>query len=79
MSVLVLYEELLLSQLTFCPEEDCFTYPCPCGDKFTFYVVVFGAMPFRVGGFEAGRVRGHLSELLAEREAGSEGSGDMKC
>lgn len=41
MSVLVIYEELSLSQLTFFPEEDCFTYPCPCGDKFTFYVVVF--------------------------------------
>ena len=27
--------------MTFFPEEDCFTYPCPCGDKFTFYVVVF--------------------------------------
>ncbi|KAM7455316.1 hypothetical protein BLSTO_03928 [Blastocystis sp. subtype 1] len=38
MSVVVIYEELFLDQLTFVPEEQCFTYPCPCGDTFTFFV-----------------------------------------
>ena len=40
MSAIVIYEEVTLSVLSFVQEELCFTYPCPCGDIFTFYIVV---------------------------------------
>ena len=39
MSVIVIYEQVHLADLTFCKEEQCFTFPCPCGDTFTFYIV----------------------------------------
>lgn len=39
MSVIVIYEQVHLADLTFCKEEQYFTFPCPCGDTFTFYIV----------------------------------------
>ena len=74
MSVLVIYEELFLSQLTFVPEEQCFTYPCPCGDKFTFFVVgIFICLNF-VGRTKARRACCHMPQLLFERKISAEGS-----
>lgn len=28
------YDEIEIEDLTFLPEEQMFTYPCPCGDRF---------------------------------------------
>ena len=39
MSALVIYEEVPFHELAFVPEIKGFTYPCPCGDMFTFYIV----------------------------------------
>ena len=39
MSTIVIYEQVHLDDLTYVKEEECFTFPCPCGDTFTFYVV----------------------------------------
>lgn len=40
MSELVIYEEVTLKEIKYQREDNCFTYPCPCGDEFTFFVVV---------------------------------------
>lgn len=74
MSIVVIYEELFLDQLTFVPEEQCFTYPCPCGDTFTFFVVGLFIVLNCVGGTAARGVHRHLSQLFSERETGAEGS-----
>jgi CSL zinc finger len=39
MSTIVIYEQVHLTDLTYVKEEECFTFPCPCGDTFTFYIV----------------------------------------
>ena len=66
MSTLVIYEEVRFHELVFVPELMGFTYPCPCGDMFTFYIVRLGFYLCRVGRFEKRRAHCNMSKLLLE-------------